>query len=249
MPDVWSTRHSGPPTLPSPRGGRKWNRTLADGTLRAMIQPQTESPPSVRWRARAAALAGVVAASFVWALYARQTRDVLSDWDPTFVGAQALLQGQSPYAAIQVPPWPNYLLYPLPALLLTRSVHVHSARRRARALRRHRGGGVHIRHHRARALDPLAPDQRRDAVELDRRAVASAADSRGADSQPLLVAGGEADPWPGPVERLSESQSRHRWSPLCGALLPGVAGLGARMAGVRGPEPPTSLISCGRAGF
>ena len=84
-----------------------------------MTQPQTEPPPSVRWRARAAALAGVVAAGFVYALYARQTRSVISDWDPTWAGTQALLQGRSPYAAIQVPPWPNYLLYPLPALLLT----------------------------------------------------------------------------------------------------------------------------------
>jgi len=84
-----------------------------------MTQPQTEPPPSVRWRARAAALAGVVAASFVYALYARQTRSVISDWDPTWVGTQALLHGRSPYAAILVPPWPNYLLYPLPALLLT----------------------------------------------------------------------------------------------------------------------------------
>jgi hypothetical protein len=30
-----------------------------------------------------------------------------------------LLRGESPYAAIQVPPWPNWLLYPLPALLIT----------------------------------------------------------------------------------------------------------------------------------
>jgi hypothetical protein len=75
--------------------------------------------PDVRWRARAAALAGVVAAIFVYVLYARQTRSVISDWDPGWVGTQALLHGRSPYAAIQVPPWPNYLLYPLPALLLT----------------------------------------------------------------------------------------------------------------------------------
>jgi hypothetical protein len=84
-----------------------------------MSQPHTDPPPSVRWRAQAAALAGSVAAIFVYALYARQTRSVISDWDPTWVGTQALLRGQSPYAAIQVPPWPNYLLYPLPALLLT----------------------------------------------------------------------------------------------------------------------------------
>jgi hypothetical protein len=83
--------------------------------------PDTEraEPPPVRWRARAAALAGLAAAVFVYVLYARQAKGVISDWDPTWVGTQALLRGQSPYAAIRVPPWPNYLLYPLPALLLT----------------------------------------------------------------------------------------------------------------------------------
>jgi len=84
-----------------------------------MTQPQPEPPPNVRWRARAAALAGAGAAIFVYVLYARQTRSVISDWDPTWVGTRALLHGGSPYAAIQVPPWPNYLLYPLPALLLS----------------------------------------------------------------------------------------------------------------------------------
>jgi hypothetical protein len=52
-------------------------------------------------------------------LYARQRPDVISDWDPTWVATQALLRGESPYAAITVPPWPNWLLYPLPALLVT----------------------------------------------------------------------------------------------------------------------------------
>ena len=84
-----------------------------------MTEAPTAPAPSARWRAGAAALAGVVAGLFVAALYARQTRHVISDWDPTWVGSQALLRGQSPYAAIRVPPWPNYLLYPLPALLLT----------------------------------------------------------------------------------------------------------------------------------
>src|SRR4051794_14213627 len=105
---LWCTRHSGSPTVPSPPHGRKWNGTRSDGSLRAMTQPQTALPPSVRWRAGAAAVAGVVAAAFVYALYARQTRSVISDWDPTWAGTRALLQGQSPYAAIQVPPWPNY---------------------------------------------------------------------------------------------------------------------------------------------
>jgi hypothetical protein len=61
----------------------------------------------------------VVATAFVIVLYARQTQDVVSDWDATWAGARALVQGKSPYAAIQVPPWPWHLNYPLPAVLLT----------------------------------------------------------------------------------------------------------------------------------
>ena len=76
-------------------------------------------PPSRAWRIRASLAAAVVAGVFVVLLYARQRPGVISDWDPTWAGTQALLRGQSPYAAIQVPPWPNWLLYPLPALLLT----------------------------------------------------------------------------------------------------------------------------------
>ena len=75
--------------------------------------------PSVVWRAKVSALAGVVAGLFVVALYARQEAGVISDWDPTWVATTALLRGESPYDAIQVPPWPNWLLYPLPALLVT----------------------------------------------------------------------------------------------------------------------------------
>jgi hypothetical protein len=53
------------------------------------------------------------------ALYSRQQAGVISDWDPTWAATKALVRGESPYAAIQVPPWPNWLLYPLPALLVT----------------------------------------------------------------------------------------------------------------------------------
>jgi hypothetical protein len=56
---------------------------------------------------------------FVMMFYARQPPGVISDWDPTWAGTRALLRGESPYGAIQMPPWPNRLLYPLPALLLT----------------------------------------------------------------------------------------------------------------------------------
>jgi hypothetical protein len=71
------------------------------------------------WRIRMSLAAGLVAGLFVGLLYARQSPEVISDWDPTWAGTRALLRGESPYAAIQVPPWPNWLLYPLPALLLT----------------------------------------------------------------------------------------------------------------------------------
>jgi hypothetical protein len=77
------------------------------------------NPPSRAWRIRASAIAALVAGLFVVALYARQKIGVISDWDPSFAAAKALLRGESPYAAIQVPPWPNWLLYPLPALLFT----------------------------------------------------------------------------------------------------------------------------------
>jgi hypothetical protein len=75
--------------------------------------------PSRAWRIRASLGAALVAAVFVPLLYSRQLPEVISDWDPTWAGTVALLKGESPYAAIQVPPWPNWLLYPLPALLAT----------------------------------------------------------------------------------------------------------------------------------
>ena len=75
--------------------------------------------PSRGWRARVSLAAGVVAGLFVVTLYSRQQPGVISDWDPTWGAATALLHGENPYDAIQVPPWPNWLLYPLPALLVT----------------------------------------------------------------------------------------------------------------------------------
>jgi hypothetical protein len=77
------------------------------------------APPSRAWRIRASLVSALVAGGFVVLLYARQSAGVISDWDPTWAGTPALLRGESPYAAIQVPPWPNWLLYPLPALLFT----------------------------------------------------------------------------------------------------------------------------------
>jgi hypothetical protein len=76
--------------------------------------------PSPRARAVVAAGVALVAAGFVVLLYRMQAdRNVISDWDPTWAGARALVEGRSPYAEITVPPWPNWLLYPLPAVLLS----------------------------------------------------------------------------------------------------------------------------------
>jgi hypothetical protein len=83
------------------------------------VPSAADSAPSRTWRAKVSLAAGIVAGLFVLALYARQQTGVISDWDPTWVATAALLRGESPYAAIQVPPWPNWLLYPLPALLVT----------------------------------------------------------------------------------------------------------------------------------
>ncbi len=89
---------------------------------------------------------GVVAGVFVVLLYARQSPGVISDWDPTWAGTQALLRGESPYAAIQVPPWPNWLLYPLPALLLTVPFTFVPLPLARGLFAGDRGRGVHLRH-------------------------------------------------------------------------------------------------------
>ena len=48
----------------------------------------------------------MVAGVFVVVLYSRQEPGVISDWDPRGPAARALLEGKSPYAAMQMPPWP-----------------------------------------------------------------------------------------------------------------------------------------------
>jgi hypothetical protein len=75
--------------------------------------------PSRRARAAVALLAGIVSALFVLVLYSQQASGVVSDWDATWVGARALLRGESPYAAVQMPPWPWRINYPLPAIVLS----------------------------------------------------------------------------------------------------------------------------------
>ena len=80
---------------------------------------EASSRPTPPARAAAAAIAGVVAGVFVVVLYSRQAAGVVSDWDATGTGARALLEGKSPYAAGQMPPWPWRINYPIPAILLS----------------------------------------------------------------------------------------------------------------------------------
>jgi hypothetical protein len=56
---------------------------------------------------------------FVLVFYVRAGSMAVSDWDATWVGARALLQGRSPYAVITMPPWPWHLNYPLPGVILS----------------------------------------------------------------------------------------------------------------------------------
>src|SRR4051812_9392103 len=52
----------------------------------SVTKPLLPLPPSAHWRARAAAMAGLVAALFVYILYAQHvSSNVISDWDPTWV--------------------------------------------------------------------------------------------------------------------------------------------------------------------
>jgi hypothetical protein len=77
------------------------------------------SHPSPQARAAVALVAGILSGIFVVVLYSRQAASVVSDWDATWVGARALLDGKSPYAAVQMPPWPWRINYPIPAILLS----------------------------------------------------------------------------------------------------------------------------------
>jgi len=69
-------------------------------------------------RAVLALAAGLLAAVYVIRVYG-PTPLMPSDFDAIWAAGRALRAGQDPYAAIQSPPWPWPLQYPLPAVLLT----------------------------------------------------------------------------------------------------------------------------------
>ncbi len=78
----------------------------------------TEQTPTRRARVVAAGLIAAAAAAYVLGFYGHQAPGTVSDLDAIWTAARALRAGQDPYAAIQSPPWPWTLQYPLPAVLL-----------------------------------------------------------------------------------------------------------------------------------
>ncbi len=75
------------------------------------------SPPRPARVAAALAL-GLAAAVYVLIFYRHQSAAAVSDFDAIWVAARAVRAGQDAYAAIQSPPWPWDLQYPLPAVLV-----------------------------------------------------------------------------------------------------------------------------------
>jgi hypothetical protein len=74
--------------------------------------------PSRSVRVAVAMAAAGWAGCVVWLRYHHLPPSATSDFDAAWAAARALRAGAEPYAAIQSPPWPWRLQYPLPAVLL-----------------------------------------------------------------------------------------------------------------------------------
>lgn len=74
--------------------------------------------PSIALRLTVALVAGLAAGLCTILFYWGRSLSV-SDFDTIWVGARALRAHQDPYTAIQSPPWPWDLRYPLPAVLVS----------------------------------------------------------------------------------------------------------------------------------
>ena len=72
----------------------------------------------LRRRAAVAVAAALWAGTVVWLRYRHLPPTATSDFDAAWAAARALRAGADPYAAIQSPPWPWTLQYPLPAVLV-----------------------------------------------------------------------------------------------------------------------------------
>jgi hypothetical protein len=78
----------------------------------------TATAPFRLARAGVAALIGLAVAGYVLLFYRHQSPLAVSDFDAIWTAARALRAGHDPYGAIQSPPWPWNLQYPLPAVLI-----------------------------------------------------------------------------------------------------------------------------------
>ena len=74
--------------------------------------------PSRRARVAVGTVIAGAAAAYVLGFYGHQLPGTVSDLDAIWTAARALRMGHDPYAAIQSPPWPWNLQYPLPAVLV-----------------------------------------------------------------------------------------------------------------------------------
>jgi hypothetical protein len=74
--------------------------------------------PSLGRRVTVATAAALWAGAVVWLRYHHLPPTATSDFDAAWAAARALRTGADPYAAIQSPPWPWTLQYPLPAVLV-----------------------------------------------------------------------------------------------------------------------------------
>jgi hypothetical protein len=83
-----------------------------------MTSPIEVNGPSLGRRTAVAAAAALWAGTVVWLRYQHLPPTATSDFDAVWAAAGALRAGADPYAAIQSPPWPWTLQYPLPAVLL-----------------------------------------------------------------------------------------------------------------------------------
>ncbi len=74
--------------------------------------------PSPTRRAGVAVAGALWAGTVVWLWHHHLPPTATSDFDAAWTAARALRAGADPYAAIQSPPWPWTLQYPLPAVLV-----------------------------------------------------------------------------------------------------------------------------------
>src|SRR5688500_4401935 len=77
-----------------------------------------DAGPHLWARVLVAVAAATLAGSYVALRYRMLPATATSDFDAIWTAARALTDGADPYRAVQSPPWPWTLQYPMPAVLL-----------------------------------------------------------------------------------------------------------------------------------